>query len=427
MNSILRMIKTTFIKISELGVKKNHDFLLIKEIRLMNIFNICTALVGLSYTFLLLLINEPFLAIFDVALSICAVIAILLNFAGKHNFATIFTFLFLPAFLISIGYFYAGAGCEYYLFPFIVILAYMKKPKRILGFFVVLYILSFWIIKYFESTVEVDETVQTLGTYFLYSNVTASTILLFLFIRLFIVEYEANRNTINQNNVILSKINSELLEKNKKIQILVKEISHRTKNNLQLISSMINLQSHEITDNKLKHILHDIRSRIFSIALVHKKLYLSNSDHKISLHSYISELCSSIKDSLCDEDSNTKLLISSDNIYADIDIVVHLGIIVNEIITNSIKHGLKNSNEKTIKVIIRQPEKSIIKLIVYDSGTGINKLNDSNEIKFGFSLVKNILHQYQADLKIYENKGNYIEITLKLKDEKEELITENYY
>ena len=100
---LTNMIIKTFNKIAVLGIKPEYDFQLKKEIRLINIFNICTFLVGVYYTVLLLVMKLPYLAAYDFPLVVFAAIAILLNYRGKHNSATYFTFIFLPLVLIAVS------------------------------------------------------------------------------------------------------------------------------------------------------------------------------------------------------------------------------------------------------------------------------------------------------------------------------------
>ncbi len=409
------MLVKLFKKLSLLGIKPEYDFRLKKEVRLINIFNICTSLVGLSYTVFLLLLNQPYLAAFDFALTVFAVIAIYINFLGKHNFATYFTFLFLPIVLLSISWVYGRVACEYYLIPFIVILSYLNKPVKKLIFFLVLYIISFVISKYFEATVEPEPPADFLAEYFYYTNITASFILLFLFIRLFILQYEVNRKELSNKNIELSDKNLELSHKNEKIQILLKEISHRTKNNLQLISSLISIQSKEINDPANKAILDDIKARIFSIALVHKKLSLSNQTNTILLGEYIKELAETIISSL-GSGAEINLTVESEDIPVQVDDVVHWGIMLNELLTNAIEHGIAKSAKKEISLIISKISKKSVKIILFDSGGGINALEDSKNHKFGFSLVLNMVEQLNGKIKIYEDSGNYIELTLNLSD-----------
>ncbi|HNQ67728.1 MAG TPA: sensor histidine kinase [Bacteroidales bacterium] len=416
------MKRFSFDRIRNIGVKASHNFDEVKEIRLMNVFNFCTAMVGISYTTLLLLMGNIYLAAFDFAIAVFAVIAILLNYFKLHKSSTFFTFLFLPILLIAIAYVYGGAGCEFYLFPFIVILAYLKKPIKTLSFFLVLYIISFLIIKYLEMTIEVEPDIAMIGQYFLYTNISASIILLFLFIRLFIIEYEENRKILDSKNIELEERNNELIEKNKKIEILLSEISHRTKNNLQLISSLINLQSNEISDGQEKSILNDVKSRIYTIALVHKKLYLSSRSNEIMMSDYIQELAMSIIDSMSREQIKFSLIDNSDNKYINIDDAVSIGIIINELVTNSIEHGLQGVGNKEIKIFLESKTSTDICLIYSDSGRGINVLNDVRKHGFGFSLVVSMLEQLEADYQIYEENGNYIKICVNLKVNEKDII-----
>jgi two-component system, sensor histidine kinase PdtaS len=416
------MIGRTFTKLSLLGIKAEYDFQLKKEVRLINIFNICTFLVGLYYTILLLAMQQPYLAAYDFPLVIFAAFAILLNHLGKHNSATYFTFLFLPVVLLAVSSVYGRVAGEYYLIPFIVILAYLNKPIKILVLFLIVCIITFIISKHFEATVVPEASVGFLAEYFYYTNIIFSFVLLFLFIRLFIRQYESNRKEINDKNNELSEINTKLANKNEKIQILIKEISHRTKNNLQLISSLISIQSEEIDSPENKAILDDIKARIFSIALVHKKLYLSKQTNQILLAEYVKELAETIINTF-DSGADIDLKVESEEISVNIDDVVVLGIMLNELLSNAIEHGLVNTDNKEISLNISKISENKIKVLVYDSGEGISVLNNPNNHKFGFSLVLNLVEQLNGEIYIYEDSGNYIEMSLKLSDNEENIDT----
>ena len=282
-------------------------------------------------------------------------------------------------------------------------------------FFLIIYIITFIVSKHFEITVFPKSDARYVAVFFYYTNVVFAFVLLFLFLRLFILQYENNRKEINQKNIELSEKNAELINRNEKIHILLKEISHRTKNNLQLISSLISIQSKEIEDPANKAILEDIKARIFSIALVHKKLYLSNQSNEILLGDYVRELANTVLSTL-GASSEIKLHVQSDTIPVQIDDAVHLGIMLNELLSNAIEHGLVHAMDKEVNLSIKRLTTNQISISLFDSGTGIEVLNKSENHKFGFSLVLNLLEQFKGEIKISENKGNRIELLINLSD-----------
>ena len=220
--------------------------------------------------------------------------------------------------------------------------------------------------------------------------------------------------------IIEKKLMIKTSNSRRKIQILLKEISHRTKNNLQLISSLISIQSKEIESPENKEILEDIKARIFSIALVHKKLYLGKQTNSIVLGEYVKELAETIINTL-GSGVDIKLKVESDEIIAQIDDVVVLGIMLNELLTNAIEHGISKVSDKEISLNISELSDNKLKIIVFDSGSGINSLNEPANQKFGFSLVQNLVEQLNGEIKVYENSGNYIEIIIKLSDNEENI------
>lgn len=409
------MIIKTFKKIASIGIKPEYNFQLKKEIRLINLYNLCVICISLAYTIFLLAIKQPYLAFFDFVLTLSSLVALVLNFLGKHNIATYFTFSAIPLGLLAISWVYGRVGCEYYLISSIVMLSYLNKPLKSLVVYFFLYLILFIISKYFEINIQAQNMTGVLAPYFYYINISSAFILLFIFMRLFILQYENNRKELNQKNIELAQKNTELIDKNEKINILLKEISHRTKNNLQLISSLISIQSKEIEDPANKAILEDIKARIFSIALVHKKLYLSSQSNEILLGDYVRELANTVLSTL-GSSSKIKLQVQSDTIPVQIDDAVHLGIMLNELLSNAIEHGLVHAMHKEVNLSIKRLTTNQISIALFDSGTGIEVLNKSENHKFGFSLVLTLLEQFNGEIKISENKGNRIELLINLSD-----------
>jgi two-component system, sensor histidine kinase PdtaS len=407
------MIVNFFKKLSMLGIQPEYDFQLKKEIRLINLFNLCVIGVTLTYTAFLLSINQAYLAFFDFVLTISSFVALVFNHFKKHDIATYFTFTVIPLGLLAISWVYGRVGCEYYLISSIVMLSYLNKPLKNLVFYLVFYLILFIVSKYFETNIQAQNMALVLAPYFYYINISSAFIFVFIFMRMFILQYDNNRKELNNKNIELSEKNTELINRNEKIQILLKEISHRTKNNLQLISSLISIQSKEIDDPINLAILNDIKSRILSIALVHKKLYLSKQTNEILLGEYIQDLAHTVINTL-GLSFDVKFRMESDIIPVQIDDAVHLGIMLNELITNAIEHGISHAKTKEVKIQIKKQEHNNISIYIFDSGKGINALNNPQNHEFGFSLVLNLLEQFKAKINIYEAKGNHIEITIPL-------------
>lgn len=201
---------------------------------------------------------------------------------------------------------------------------------------------------------------------------------------------------IIQNNHRMSALYEKEIERN---ELLVKEIHHRVKNNLQIISSLLRLQAQEISDSRLAGEFDEAVSRIRSMALIHEKLYQKGDLSGIDLSSYIRDLLTEVADSIQSE-LNVKLSIKSEISEIDIKHIVPLGLILNELITNSIKHGFKQTIDPEISVSICLEGDRLV-LNYSDNGQWVNP---SSENSFGLELL-NILSE-QLDGTLARNTEN---------------------
>lgn len=189
-------------------------------------------------------------------------------------------------------------------------------------------------------------------------------------------------------------VNTSLKEK----EILLQEIHHRVKNNLQIISSMLRLQARSSDDPDLKLMLKASENRVTSIALLHQLLYRNRDLTPIDLHKYVQELCSSILKSF---DAERRIAFHLDGAKVDVDLSTALpcGLLVNEIVTNSIKHAFPNGQHGTIYADIRNPKSDSIELIIGDDGIGApgEQLNRSGK-SLGLRLIQQLLMQLGASM-----------------------------
>jgi len=189
---------------------------------------------------------------------------------------------------------------------------------------------------------------------------------------------------------ITDKRNTEI-ELNKTIEdknTLLKELYHRTKNNMQIICSMIRLHTNGVSDKSLAKILKELESRILSMALVHQKLYESNDLSQIDLKSYIKDLFRFIE---CYEINKPKILIDiQESIMLDVEMAVPIGLIVSELIIDSQKHAFKNTSNPSI-LFKSSFKKSELMIEYSDNGCGLSEdfsLEKSGQL--GLKMAKNI-------------------------------------
>lgn len=207
---------------------------------------------------------------------------------------------------------------------------------------------------------------------------------------------------------IEEQVKRSLVEK----EVLLKEIHHRVKNNLQIISSLLNLQSHTVKDKKTKSQFNESIRRIRSIAVVHELLYKSADLMHISMHDYFESLVSEISSNF--SPGGKKVSIHTDvNIKDDaleLDKAIPCGLILNELLTNALKHAFRGKKSGKINVSIHH-EKNEFVLCVKDNGVGINVTSFiKTDRSLGSQLVQSLVEQLDGKLEIKSNKGTYFEI-----------------
>lgn len=194
-----------------------------------------------------------------------------------------------------------------------------------------------------------------------------------------------------------AKVIRELQKSNEEKDILLKEVHHRVKNNLQLLSSLIRLRLNS-ESNKIAHDqLIDINSRIRSIALLHNKVYLNESIQSIDFENFINDLIEEVKMTIAFE-KNLIVNIDSELKNVDLNNMVPLALILNELITNSFKHGIKNDGELSIEV--KQIDGNKFQMFYGDNGAWKEPASDSNSM--GLSLIDSLSEQLDGSFEIID-------------------------
>ena len=216
--------------------------------------------------------------------------------------------------------------------------------------------------------------------------------------------YNLIQNLENQNTELLTSqalVEDNLKEKN----VLLQEIHHRVKNNLAVVSGLLSLQSYHIDDKQLKSVLNKSMNRILSIAKVHEMLYESKKFNNIPFDIYINELSDIILSSMNEENKTIDFKTDVSVEQLSINQGVPLGIIFNELITNSVKYAFdkKNGNEITITV---KPKGENIEVVYIDNGIGIEDFKSSSDKSLGFTLITSLMQQIEAEYE-YETKNQF--------------------
>ncbi|MFA0832457.1 MAG: sensor histidine kinase [Methanobacterium formicicum] len=196
---------------------------------------------------------------------------------------------------------------------------------------------------------------------------------------------------------------NQLLKDN---EMLMKEIHHRVKNNLMIISSLLNLQSRYIKDDATREIFKESQTRAQSMALIHERLYRSGDLKSIAFSEYIRSLTRDIFNTYNTSSGRIQLQMDVQNIMVDVNTAVPLGLIINELVTNSLKYAFPNDQEGIIRIQFHKEEDNYL-LEVGDNGVGIP--DDFDILKsdsLGMLLVNSLTSQIHGELELKREKGS---------------------
>lgn len=225
--------------------------------------------------------------------------------------------------------------------------------------------------------------------------------------------FEARYAKINNNEVLVvirditetklaeQELKNSLAEK----EILLKEIHHRVKNNLQVISSILNLQSSFIKDFSTINILKESQNRIKSMAFIHESLYQNKDFSNVNFSDYVSNLCNTLFYTYNTSDDFVKLKLEISPIKLSIDNAIPCGLIINELVSNALKYAFPNNRkgELAIRVFFH---KNQLRIEVEDNGIGFpENLNFRNTDSLGLQLVITLVEQLNAEIELISKEG----------------------
>jgi PAS domain S-box-containing protein len=215
-----------------------------------------------------------------------------------------------------------------------------------------------------------------------------------------IIEVSGIAHDITERITHEEKVNQSLKEK----EVLLKEVHHRVKNNMQVISSILNLQSSYVTDQYALNLLKESQNRIKTMAYIHESLYQNKTFTSINFSDYISTLTNNILQSYAASIQKVKLELDIQKIILNLDTSIPAGLIINELVTNSIKHAFSASNEGIILINLYTKD-NVLFLEVSDDGKGFPKdIDFKNTNSLGLQLVNTLVEQLNGKLELSDNK-----------------------
>lgn len=225
--------------------------------------------------------------------------------------------------------------------------------------------------------------------------------------------FSSMRN-IRKKRKKLQVLNLELETKNKQNELLLKEIHHRVKNNLELVKSLISLQSAQLEDSATKDAMIASQNRVQSMGIIHQKLYQGENLGSIEMKDYFINLSEGILDSFNSEDQ-IKIECAMEQLELDVDTAVPIGLIVNELLTNALKYAFPENQKGNIQISLLKDKPDTLTLKVVDNGIGKTQGIAPKGTGFGSQLIKLLTKQLNGEMKEESHNGTSVLFHFKLK------------
>ncbi len=209
------------------------------------------------------------------------------------------------------------------------------------------------------------------------------------------------------------KSQQELRQSLEEKEILLKEVHHRVKNNLQIISSLLSLQLGRVEDSAIVQLLRESQNRIRSMALIHERLYRSGDLSRIDFGTYVHNLTSYLVRSYPNARTTTRIRINIEGILLGVDLAIPCGLIVNELVSNSLIHAFPDGREGEVIVAMTCNE-SVARLSVRDNGVGLPKgFNFRSATTLGLQLIETLVDQIDGVIEVDDSQGTAFSVVFK--------------
>jgi two-component sensor histidine kinase len=216
-----------------------------------------------------------------------------------------------------------------------------------------------------------------------------------------VIEVSCMAHDITDQKAAEENIRQSLKEK----EVLLKEVHHRVKNNLQVISSILNLQSSYVKDKKSLDLLLESQNRIKSMAFVHESLYQTKDFSNINFSSYVENICSNLVHSYSNPEYPPQLKMDLDSIQLNLDTAIPCGLIINELISNALKYAFKGKESGALQVELKSLGEKL-RIVISDNGKGLpENIDFRNTESLGLQLVVTLVEQINGKIVLETKKG----------------------
>lgn len=410
------MLQKAWNFISTIGIKPEYDDILVKRIQLTNQFSVIAMLVFLFSGFNNLALGDIFSGLLIEALVVIVLIGFYLNKLQYHRFAISFLFAIVST---TIFYFdsYSGilSGTYLYHFPLILAIAFifdMREDKKAMLFHFLL-IISYLIINVtsdydlFRSEFLTDEKRSQMFMFNLLFSASSVGFFVYLMIQNNLKESYYYIQSIEERKQSEKAIKEALTEKN----LLIAELHHRVKNNLAIISGLFSLTINDNLHEDAKNVLLESRNRVRSMALIHNRLYKSDSFTDVNFDEYIHELVSEITTSYPSISNTINVNTDINNVILNVNSAIPCGLILNELLTNAYKHAFKDKTEGEISISFLHQNGQYV-MTVKDNGCGL-PLDYNKKQSLGITVIEALTEQLDGKSKFSDNQGTHFELIFK--------------
>jgi len=398
-----------------LGVKSEMEFYQKREARIVNLFALITLfglLIGVSSV---MFISGDYVVSTVLFTTLTSLSILLLNYKLYHNAATYLFVITINVTIFILNQQYIDSVGNYlYYFPVIFCVALIHNPiksnTRTAIFFSIV-LVSFLFSRLIDIPYLKNATITQADNAALltYNSVLAFFVTLIL---VFLVVKLINR----QNNEALTLLHKEqeaqkiITQSLKEKETLLAEIQHRVKNNLAIITGLLNLQTEKAPCEESKQLMIESRNRVMSIAMVHERLYKKDNLSKINLKQYLSELVQELIKSFPIQSHQIQIEEELEKLELEITKAVPVGLIVNEALTNSLKHAFNSDNEKPTIKIKMQLIFDRVQICITDNGIGFSDSNNRKDNALGLSLIESLCDQIDAQVVFKNESGACVSI-----------------
>ncbi len=239
-------------------------------------------------------------------------------------------------------------------------------------------------------------------------------------VKLYALIDEMAGNILLKKSLAEKEIKRRVAEKNLKRsldekEVLLKEVHHRVKNNMQIISSILKMQERLVDDAKLQTVLAESRNRIRSMALVHENLYQNENLANIQFHNYVKSLAGNLVRTYSDMQDKVKIHYDVEDVFLPLDIGIPCGLIINELISNSFKHAFVGRERGVVRIVLHRTDTKKFRLQVMDDGAGMDpefKVEKSRSL--GMRIVYKLVQQIDGELDYDFSQGTSYSIQFNL-------------